>query len=421
MIPTAIFQFKMRQRACGLPSQCATGRRGAHSYLQFFAALALASFVVLSLGCTKKAGETEAAGNATSSATDEILVGEYGSLTGGEATFGQSTDNGIQLALAERNTAGGVKGRKIKIIALDDAGKSEEAASTVTRLITQNKVVALLGEVASSRSLAAAPIAQSNQIPLITPASTNPKVTEVGDYIFRVCFIDPFQGTVMAKFAAENLKAKKVAILRDVKSDYSVGLADFFIKKFKTLGGEIVSDASYQSGEIDFKAQLTQIRSSKPDAIFVPGYYTEVGLIARQAKQLGITAPLMGGDGWDSSKLYEIGKEAINGGYFSNHYTTESTEPAVVEFIKKYKERFGGSTPDSMAALGYDAANILFAAMDRSATVTPKNIRDEIAKTKDFPGVTGKITIDANRNANKPAVVVKVDGTVNRFVTTISP
>ncbi len=225
----------------------------------------------------------------------------------------------------------------------------------------------------------------------------------------------------MAKFAAENLKAKKVAILRDVKSDYSVGLADFFIKKFKTLGGEIVSDASYQSGEIDFKAQLTQIRSSKPDAIFVPGYYTEVGLIARQAKQLGITAPLMGGDGWDSSKLYEIGKEAINGGYFSNHYTTESTEPAVVEFIKKYKERFGGSTPDSMAALGYDAANILFAAMDRSATVTPKNIRDEIAKTKDFPGVTGKITIDANRNANKPAVVVKVDGTVNRFVTTISP
>jgi len=389
--------------------------------LQSFAALALASFVVLSLGCTKKVGETEAAGNATSSATDEILVGEYGSLTGGEATFGQSTDNGIQLALAERNSAGGVKGRKIKIIALDDAGKSEEAASTVTRLITQNKVVALLGEVASSRSLAAAPIAQSNQIPLITPASTNPKVTEVGDYIFRVCFIDPFQGTVMAKFAAENLKAKKVAILRDVKSDYSVGLADFFIKKFKTLGGEIVSDASYQSGEIDFKAQLTQIRSSKPDAIFVPGYYTEVGLIARQAKQLGITAPLMGGDGWDSSKLYEIGKEAINGGYFSNHYTTESTEPAVVEFIKKYKERFGGSTPDSMAALGYDAANILFAAMDRSATVTPKNIRDEIAKTKDFPGVTGKITIDANRNANKPAVVVKVDGTVNRFVTTISP
>ena len=421
MIPTAIPQFKIRQQACGLPSQCATDRRGAHSYLQSFAALALASFVVLSLGCTKKAGETEAAGNATSSATDEILVGEYGSLTGGEATFGQSTDNGIQLALAERNTAGGVKGRKIKIIALDDAGKSEEAASTVTRLITQNKVVALLGEVASSRSLAAAPIAQSNQIPLITPASTNPKVTEVGDYIFRVCFIDPFQGTVMAKFAAENLKAKKVAILRDVKSDYSVGLADFFIKKFKTLGGEIVSDASYQSGEIDFKAQLTQIRSSKPDAIFVPGYYTEVGLIARQAKQLGITAPLMGGDGWDSSKLYEIGKEAINGGYFSNHYTTESTEPAVVEFIKKYKERFGGSTPDSMAALGYDAANILFAAMDRSATVTPKNIRDEIAKTKDFPGVTGKITIDANRNANKPAVVVKVDGTVNRFVTTISP
>ena len=346
MTSTAIFKSKPRQTTCSIPSQRTPDARGTRLHLPSLTALALASVVVLSLGCTKKAGETDVAANATSSATDEILVGEYGSLTGGEATFGQSTDNGIQLALAERNSAGGVKGRKIKIIALDDAGKSEEAASTVTRLITQNKVVALLGEVASSRSLAAAPIAQSNQIPLITPASTNPKVTEVGDYIFRVCFIDPFQGTVMAKFAAENLKAKKVAILRDVKSDYSVGLADFFIKKFKTLGGEIVSDASYQSGEIDFKAQLTQIRSSKPDAIFVPGYYTEVGLIARQAKQLGITAPLMGGDGWDSSKLYEIGKEAINGGYFSNHYTTESTEPAVVEFIKKYKERFGGSTPD---------------------------------------------------------------------------
>ena len=420
MTLTTTFNFKPRQPNC-IFSPCRLNAQSRRLRSPAFAVFALTSIVVFSLGCTKKAGEADISGNTTSSATDEILVGEYGSLTGGEATFGQSTDNGIQLALAERNTAGGVKGRKIKIIALDDAGKSEEAASTVTRLITQNKVVALLGEVASSRSLAAAPIAQSNQIPLITPASTNPKVTEVGDYIFRVCFIDPFQGTVMAKFAAENLKAKKVAILRDVKSDYSVGLADFFIKKFKSLGGEIVSDASYQSGEIDFKAQLTQIRSSKPDAIFVPGYYTEVGLIARQAKQLGITAPLMGGDGWDSSKLYEIGKEAINGGYFSNHYTTESTEPAVVEFIKKYKERFGGSTPDSMAALGYDAANILFAAMDRSVTVTSKNIRDEIAKTKDFAGVTGKITIDANRNANKPAVVVKVDGTVNRFVTTIAP
>lgn len=363
--------------------------------------------LMTTVGCTKKAG-------------NEILVGEYGSFTGGEATFGLSTSKGIKMAFDEKNKAGGVKGRQLKLISLDDQGKSEEAASAVTRLITQNKVVAVIGEVASSRSLAAAPIAQQYKVPMISPSSTNPKVTEIGDYIFRVCFIDPFQGTVMAKFATDNLKAKKVAILRDVKSDYSVGLADFFVKKFKELGGEVVADQSYQSGEIDFKAQLTQIRGTKPDAIFVPGYYTEVGLIARQARQLGIKAPLMGGDGWDSSKLYEIGKDAINGNYFSNHYTTESTDPVVVDFIKKFKERYN-ETPDGLAALGYDAAKILIAAMERTTDLSPKSIRDEIAKTKNFVGVTGKITIDGDRNATKSAVVVKVDGNTNRFVTTIAP
>jgi branched-chain amino acid transport system substrate-binding protein len=373
---------------------------------------------IASIGCTRKgdhagAGAEKASGN-------EILVGEFGSFTGSEATFGISTSNGIKMALDEANKAGGVHGKQIKLISLDNQGKSEEAASAVTRLITQNGVIAVLGEVASSRSLAAAPIAQQNKIPMITPSSTNPKVTEVGDYIFRVCFIDPFQGTVMAKFASNNLKAKKVAILRDVKSDYSVGLADYFIKKFKELGGEIVSDQSYQSGEMDFKAQLTQIKAAKPDAVFVPGYYTEVGLIARQARQLGLTVPLMGGDGWDSSKLYEIGGAAINGNYFSNHYTTESTEPVVVDFIKKYKERYG-ETPDGLAALGYDSAKVLVEAMQRTKNLTPAEIRDEIAKTKDFNGVTGKITIDEHRNAVKPAVVVKVDGNVNRYVTTIAP
>lgn len=363
-------------------------------------------------GCTKK--------QETTASSNEILVGEFGSFTGGEATFGQSTSNGIQMAFEEKNKAGGVKGKKLTLISLDDQGKAEEAAAVVTRLITQNKVVAVIGEVASSRSLAAAPIAQQNKIPMISPSSTNPKVTEVGDYIFRVCFIDPFQGTVMAKFASEHLKAKKIAILRDVKSDYSVGLADYFIKKFKELGGSIVSDQSYQAGEMDFKAQLTQIRAVKPDAIFIPGYYTEVGLIARQARQLGITVPLLGGDGWDSSKLYEIGGSAINGNYFSNHYTTETSDPVVLDFIKKYKERFK-ETPDGLAALGYDAAKILIEAMDKAPEVTPAAIRDQLAKTADFSGVTGKISINDQRNAVKPAVVVKVDGTINRYVTTVHP
>jgi branched-chain amino acid transport system substrate-binding protein len=372
-------------------------------------------------GCTKKNQQSaDSNATATTSSSSEILVGEYGSFTGSEATFGQSTSKGIKMAFDEANKAGGIKGKQLKLISLDNQGKAEEAAAAVTRLITQNGVVAVLGEVASSRSLAAAPIAQEKKVPMITPASTNPKVTEVGDYVFRVCFIDPFQGTVMAKFAFDNLKAKKVAILRDVKSDYSVGLADYFVQKFKELGGQIVADQSYQSGEIDFKAQLTQLRASKPDAIFVPGYYTEVGLIARQARQLGITAPLLGGDGWDSGKLYEIGGQAINGNYFSNHYTTESTDPAVVDFIKKFKERYNES-PDAMAALGYDAALVLIDAMKRAPDLSPKAIRDEIAKTKDLAGVTGKITLNEQRNAVKPAVVVKVDGNTNRYVTTIAP
>ncbi len=386
-------------------------------FKRFNAAVLFAAVIAVS-GCTKKSDTTDGAAGAAS--TEAIQIGEYGSMTGSEATFGISTHRGIEMAIEEKNKAGGVKGRQLNLISLDNQGKTGESAAAVTRLITQNKVVAILGEVASSRSLEAAPIAQQYKVPMISPSSTNPKVTEVGDQIFRVCFIDPFQGTVMAKFAIENLKAKKVAILRDVKSDYSVGLASYFAETLKAMGGEIVADQSYQSGDIDFKGQLTALRTKKPEAIFVPGYYTEVGLIARQAKQLGLKVPLLGGDGWDSSKLYEIGKEAINGNYFSNHYTTESTDPVTQDFIKRYKEKYN-ETPDGLAALGYDSARILIEAMERSTTLDSKNIRDEIAKTKDYVGVTGKITLNEQRNAVKSAVVVKVDGNTNRFVTTISP
>ncbi|MCB0351131.1 MAG: ABC transporter substrate-binding protein, partial [Bdellovibrionales bacterium] len=232
---------------------------------------------ILIFGCTKKSDQPQVDNSASQvSDSKEILVGEFGSMTGSEATFGISTHRGIELAVSEANDAGGIKGKQIKLISLDDQGKAEEAASVVTRLITQSKVVAILGEVASSRSLAAAPIAQKHQVPMISPSSTNPKVTETGDYIFRVCFIDPFQGYVMAKFASENLNMKTVAILKDVKSDYSVGLADYFKKTFEEKGGKVVSEESYVSGDIDFKAQLTQVRAQKPDAIFIPGYYTEV-------------------------------------------------------------------------------------------------------------------------------------------------
>lgn len=356
----------------------------------------------------------------TKKGSTEIVIGHFGSMTGSEATFGQSTDEGIRLAIDETNANGGIKGKKIKLVTMDDQGKAEEAASVVTRLIEQEKVVALLGEVASTRSMAAAPIAQSKKIPMLSPSSTNPKVTEIGNFIFRACFIDPFQGTVMAKFASETLKVKKVAILRDVKSDYSVGLADFFTTKFKELGGEIISDVSYQSQDVDFKSQLTQIKSKNPEAIFIPGYYTEVGLIARQARELGIKAPLLGGDGWDSPKLSEIGKEAIEGSYFSNHYSTESTDPNAIEFMKKFKNKYN-KQPDGLSSVAYDATKMLIKAIENSSEIKPEIIRDQLAAIKEFAGATGKISIDENRNAVKSAVVVQVKGTENKFVTTINP
>ena len=367
-------------------------------------------------GCTKKGDH--AAENAANSAT--IKIGEVGSMTGSEATFGMSTHNGIELAFKQVNDEGGVLGKKLELISLDDQGKPEEAATAVTKLITQNNVVAILGEVASSRSLAMAPIAQQHKVPMVTPSSTNPKVTEQGDYIFRVCFIDPFQGTVMARFANESLKVKKVAILRDVKNDYSVGLADYFTERFKKDGGTIVVDQSYSAGDIDFKSQLTAIRSKNPEAIFVPGYYTEVGLIARQARDLGIKVPLMGGDGWDSPKLKEIGGAAMSNSYFSNHYSEEDKSPNVQKFIADYKTKFG-SVPDGLAAMGYDAAMVLVDAMKRAKSVDGGALQKALAATKAYPAVTGRITIDAQRNAVKSAVVLKVDNGNFKYQTTINP
>jgi len=350
----------------------------------------------------------------------EIVVGVYGSLTGTDATFGTSSRNGVEMAMDEVNKAGGVLGKQIHVIVEDDQSKPEEAQTVATKLISKDHVVALLGEVASSRSLFAAPVAQQNGIPMISPASTNVKVTQVGDYIFRVCFIDPFQGLVMAKFATKTLKLKNVAILRDIKNDYSVGLADVFIENFKKMGGNIVADKSYSAGDIDFSAQLTSIKSSNPQAIFVPGYYTEVGLIARQTKKLGINATLMGGDGWDSPSLIGIGGEALNGSYFSNHYSVQDPSPAIQKFVGDYKARFN-EIPDGNAALSYDAAHILVESMRKANTTDAAKLRDAIAQTTDYPGVTGKITIDKDRNSVKPAVVLQVKDGKLSYVETITP
>ncbi|HVP67191.1 MAG TPA: ABC transporter substrate-binding protein [Anaeromyxobacteraceae bacterium] len=379
------------------------------------------------VACQTKKPEAEGqAGPAPAAApsAERILVGHIGSMTGSEATFGQSTDNGIKLAIEQWNAKGGVKGRQLALKTYDDQGKPEEAAVAATRLVVNDKVNVLLGEVASSRSLAMAPIADSNKVPMITPSSTNPRVTKEKDqvrpFVFRVCFIDPFQGTVMAKFARDDLKVTRVAILRDVGNDYSMGLADYFLAKFKELGGTIVDDQSYKAGDQDFKAQLTAIKGKNPEAIYVPGYYTDVALIARQARELGMKQPLLGGDGWDSVKLYEIGGKAIEGSYYSNHYASDDPSPRIQDFVKAYQARFG-SIPDGLAAMGYDAAMVAFDAMSRASEPSGVPLRDAIAATKDYAGVTGVITIDSNHDANKPAVVVEVKGGKSVYVTTIRP
>jgi branched-chain amino acid transport system substrate-binding protein len=355
-----------------------------------------------------------------------IKVGEFGSLTGSEATFGQSTHAGIMLAVEEQNAAGGVKGRKIEVITYDDQGKSQEAGGAVTRLITDDKVVAVLGEVASSLSLAGGEVAQQYGVPMISPSSTNPRVTQVGDMIFRVCFIDPFQGYVMAKFAREHLKAGKVAVLFDQSQAYSTGLKDDFTKAFTAMGGTVPTSQAFSKGDQDFNAQLTTIRGTAPDAIFIPGYYTDAANIAIQARKLRITIPLLGGDGWDSAQLAAIGGKAMFNTFYSNHYSHQDPKPAVQNFIAKYKERNGGAIPDGLAALGYDAAKILFAAMEQAPSLSGKDLAAAIAATKDFPGVTGSISMDANRDARKPAVVLEMKEDASgsilpTYVTTIEP
>ncbi len=351
---------------------------------------------------------------------DTILIGEVGSLTGSEATFGISTRDGVELAVKEANEAGGIKGKKIAVRVYDDQGKPEEAANAVTRLISQDHAKLIIGEVASSNSLAMAPKCQSGQVPMITPSSTNPKVTAVGDYIFRVCFIDPFQGFVMAKFAKENLKLSRAAVLKDVKSAYSLGLTEVFTRKFTEMGGKIVGTESYSKGDSDFRAQLTAIKSQKPEAIYVPGYYTDVGIIARQAREIGIKAPLLGGDGWDSEKLFELGGSAIVGSYFSNHYSPDDPSPRVKKFLATYKAAYG-VIPDSLAALGYDAANVAIHAMKTAPDLTGPALRQALAQTKDFPGVAGTITLDENRNPVKPAVVLQVEIGKTKYIATITP
>jgi branched-chain amino acid transport system substrate-binding protein len=351
-------------------------------------------------------GSGAASGGGTPPPSGSIVIGHFASMTGPQATFGISTDQAIRLAIKERNAKGGVKGRQVALVTIDDAGKQTEAATAVTRLINDHKAVAILGEVASSLSLAGGPIAQKSKIPMISPSSTNPDVTDVGDYIFRVCFLDDFQGWVAAKFAKENLKAQKVAILYDQAQAYSSGLADYFEKAFKEMGGTVVTKQAYTGGNLEISSQLQSIKGAGAEVVFLPGYYSDAGTIIRKAKESGITAKFLGGDGWDSEELPKIAGAAINGNFFSNHYAPEEDRPEVKNFVASYKKEYG-KTPDGLAALGYDAALVLFDAMERAPSLDGKALRDAIAATKNFTGVTGTFSIDDNRNAQKSAVIVE--------------
>jgi len=379
-------------------------------------ALTVSTVALLALSACKK---QDAAAQKQDAAM--IEVGEYASLTGKEAAFGQSSHQGTVLAIEELNAAGGVLGKKFDLITEDDSSKQGEPATIVKKLISRNNVVAVLGEATSSRSLEAAPICQADKVPMISPAATNPAVTRVGDYIFRVCFIDPFQGAVMAKFAKNTLKLHRVAVLTSVSSAYSVGLAKYFKERFIADGGEIPAEQEYSEGDKDFNAQLTAIKAAGADGLFVPGYYTEAALVCIQARNLGMQIPIFGGDGWEAPELIQIGGAAVNGCYFSTHFSPENDSPAVKDFDAKYGARFNGETPDGMAALGYDSAGVLADAIRRAGSTDGPALRDALAATKDFPGVSGMITIDANRNATKPAVIIAIKDGHFKFVESIAP
>jgi len=325
------------------------------------------------------------------------------------------------MAADEINQGGGIDGRRLDVVIDDDAGSPEKAAMLTARLIDEDKVVAIIAGGTSGNSRAAAPKAQSARIPLIAPSSTDPAVTQVGDYIFRACFVDAFQGEVMARFAANTLKAKKAAILFDFNSPYGRGLTDYFELSFSKLGGQIVGKLSYTQSDVDFKGQLSTIQSAAPDVIYIPGYYGDVAVIAKQARMLGLTQPLLGADGWDAPELWQLGGDALNGSYITTHYSVDDPSPAIEHFVQEYRQRYGNLTPDAHAALAYDAMRVLADAISRAHSTESAHLRDALAQTTQFSGVTGVISMDADRNAIKPAVVLKLMDLKYIYQETIKP
>lgn len=353
------------------------------------------------------------AGTGGTPAGDTIKVGLNYELSGGVATYGQSSVDGIELAIKEVNDAGGVDGKKIELVKYDNKSEPAEATTLATKLMTQDKVVAVIGPATSGSFKATVQVANSSEVPIISGSATADDVTvdkdgKVQPYVFRTCFNDSFQGTAMAKYAAEKLSAKTAVIIKDNSSDYAKGLADNFKSTFEAGGGSIVAEEAYVSKDTEFNAILTSIKSKSFDVIYLPGYYEEAGLVIKQARELGIDAPIMGGDGFDSPTLAQLaGAEALNKVYFTNHYSSLDKDPKVTKFIEAYNAA-KGEEPDAFNALGYDTANFLVDAIKRAATIDGPGIQKALAETKDFPAVTGTFSVDASHNPVKSIVVIEL-------------
>ncbi|BBB90599.1 MAG TPA: ABC transporter substrate-binding protein [Methylomusa anaerophila] len=385
------------------------------------------SFIGLAVILTMVAGLIAGCGGSGAPAADskDIKVGANFELTGNVANFGQQTLNGVKLAVKEANAAGGVLGKQLTLVTADNKSEPAEATNAITKLITQDKVVAVLGPVTSSDVLATLQVGQDNKIPVLTATATNPKITvdngKIRPYAFRACFIDPFQGKVMADFATKTIKAKTAAIYIDNSSDYSKGLAEVFEKSFTAAGGKIVAKEGFLQKDADFKATLTKIKATNPETIFIPAYYEEVGKIIKQARELGIDIPLLGTDGWDDSKIVDIaGAAPLNNGFFSNHYSSQDKDPNIQKFVEAYKKEYN-QEPSALAALGYDSALMLIDAIKRAGSADPQKIRDALEQTKNLQVSTGILTLDAEHNPVKSAVVIEMKDGKQVFKEKINP
>ena len=380
--------------------------------------------VLMSLSLVAGCGGGEKAKPAAVS--NEIKIGANFELTGGVANFGKQTLNGIQMAVKEVNAAGGVLGgKKIVVVVADNKSEPAEATNAITKLITQDKVVAVLGPVTSTNVLATVQVAQDNKIPVLTATGTNEKITvdngKVRPFAFRACFIDPFQGRVMANYAAKTVKAKTAVIYVDSSSDYSKGLSQSFEATFTQNGGKIVGKEAFLAKDQDFKATLTKIKAMNAEVVFIPAYYEEVGKIVKQARELGITIPLLGTDGWDDPKVVEIaGAAALNNTFFSNHYSSQDKDPNVVKFVEAYKKEYN-QEPSALAALGYDSGLMIIDAIKRAGAADSVKIKDALEQTKNLHVSTGILTIDSNHNPVKSAVVIEMKDGKQSFKEKVNP